>query len=467
MEYISTRAQQGTESIGFCDAILSGLAKDGGLYVPQVWPQFSKNELKAMQGLSYNEIALKVISPFVGDEISQSDLTRMIDEAYASFNHKAIAPITQLDENNWVLELFHGPTLAFKDVAMQLIARLMDYILADRGERATLVAATSGDTGGAAIEAFKGRDNIDVFVLFPHGRVSNVQQRQMTTSHDDNVHALAIEGNFDDCQSIVKAMFNHHEFRDGMKLCGANSINWGRIMAQTVYYFTSAIALGAPDRAISFTVPTGNFGDIFAGFIAKQMGLPIEQLVIASNENDILVRTLQTGTYKKDGVQPTTSPSMDIEISSNFERLLFDKCGRNSDEINSAMGSLAQAGEFTIAAPTLEGIKQDFAADKTDESACQATIKDVFTNNAMMIDPHTAVAVYVAKQHQKAQTPMITLSTAHPAKFPDAVKAASGIEPELPEALKPMMTKEERFNVLGNSAFAVETFIKENSRITK
>ena len=315
----------------------AGLARDGGLYVPSQWPAFTRKDIRAMRGQSYQEIAFRVIEPFTTGEIEADALRAMINEAYATFRHPAVAPLVQSGPNSFVLELFHGPTLAFKDVAMQLIARLMDHVLAKRGERATIVGATSGDTGGAAIDAFAGRDRTDIFILFPEGRVSPVQQRQMTTSSAANVHAMALKGNFDDCQDLVKAMFNHGSFRDQVRLSGVNSINWARIMAQIVYYFTAAISLGAPDRKVSFTVPTGNFGDIFAGYSAKRMGLPIDRLVIATNENDILARTMKTGRYEMRGVNPTTSPSMDIQISSNFERLLFDASGREAEAVRRAM----------------------------------------------------------------------------------------------------------------------------------
>jgi len=313
VKYVSTRGQ--APSIGFCDVLLAGLARDGGLYVPEDWPSLSTGEIRKMAGRPYTEVARTVLDPFIDGEIPTAALGEMIDAAYATFHHEAVTPLVQLGSNHWVLELFHGPTLAFKDVALQLVGRLMDYTLAERAERTTIVCATSGDTGGSAIEAIRGRDNCDIFVLFPEGKVSSVQQRQMTTIGEANVFPIAIAGNFDDCQALVKAMFNHHSFRDAMRLSGVNSINWARIMAQVVYYFYAAAALGSPDRKVSFTVPTGNFGDIFAGYVAKQMGLPIEKLVIAANQNDILARTLETGRYEVTGVEASQSPSMDIQVS--------------------------------------------------------------------------------------------------------------------------------------------------------
>ena len=465
MKYISTRGE--APALGFSDALLAGLARDGGLYVPEVWPQFSSREIRAMRGQSYQEIAFRVILPFVGDEISATDLRTMIDEAYATFRHPAVAPLIQTGANSFVLELFHGPTLAFKDVAMQLLARLMDHVLEVRNERATIVGATSGDTGGAAIDAFAGRERTDIFILFPEGRVSAVQQRQMTTSKEKNVHALAIQGNFDDCQDLVKALFNHGDFRDQVRLSGVNSINWARIMAQIVYYFTAAVSLGTPGRKVSFTVPTGNFGDIFAGYGAKRMGLPISKLVIATNENDILARTLRSGRYEMSGVKPTTSPSMDIQISSNFERLLFEAGGRDAESVRSAMGALRQSGGFDIAPETIKAIKRAFSAGRTNEKQVMAKIWEMSDSLGYVVDPHTAVALNVAAKAEKANAPMITLSTAHPAKFPDAVKSACGIDPALPSCLTDLMHREERFEVLPAAQGKLEAHILAHARAVR
>src|SRR5271168_838420 len=347
--YISTRGE--APVLGFCDVMLAGLARDGGLYVPEVWPQLSSQAIAGFFGRPYWEVAVDVIRPFVGGEIADGDLGRMANEAYATFRHPAVVPLDQIGPNQFLLELFHGPTLAFKDVAMQLLSRLMDHVLAKRAQRTTIVVATSGDTGGAAVDAFAGLANVDLIVLFPHGRISDVQRRMMTTSGAANVYALAVEGTFDDCQAIVKGLFNHHAFSDRVALSGVNSINWARIVAQAVYYFTAAVALGAPHRKIAFTVPTGNFGDVFAGYVAQRMGLPIDRLVIATNVNDILARTLATGTYELRDVVATTSPSMDIAVSSNFERLLFDAYNRDAGAIRAVMGSLAQSQRFTLSAP--------------------------------------------------------------------------------------------------------------------
>ena len=462
MEYISTRGE--APALGFRDALLAGLARDGGLYVPREWPVLTKRQIRDLRGKTYQEVAFTILSHFTGDEIPAEKLRSMIDDAYATFRHPAVAPLVQTGPNDFVLELFHGTTLAFKDVAMQLLARLMDYVLAERGERATIVGATSGDTGSAAIEAFRGRDTTDIFILHPVGRTSPVQRLQMTTVLDANVHNIALEGTFDDCQNIVKAMFNHHSFRDRVRLSGVNSINWGRIVAQIVYYFTAAVSLGAPHRPVSFTVPTGNFGDIFAGYCARMMGLPIETLVIATNANDILRRTLESGRYDMAGVSPTISPSMDIEISSNFERLLFEAAGRDATAVLAMMESLKQSGGFAVPELALAAIRAGFAAATTDEAATRATIADTLQAAGYLLDPHTAVGLHAARMQPQGTTPMITLATAHPAKFPAAVKAASGVDPALPTWLADLYDRPERLSLLANNAQAVEDFISARTR---
>lgn len=464
MNYVSTRGQ--APELDFADVLLTGLAVDGGLYVPETWPEMSKADIAALAGLSYAEVAERIISPFVGSSIEPAALRGMIADAYSQFRHPAVAPLVQIAPNDWILELFHGPTLAFKDVAMLLLARLMDHVLAERGARATIVGATSGDTGGAAIEAFRGRERTDVFILFPDGRVSDVQRRQMTTMREDNVHALALAGNFDDCQAIVKGLFNDTGFRRKVALSGVNSINWARIVAQVVYYFTSAVALGAPHRPVSFTVPTGNFGDIFAGFVAARMGLPIERLVIATNVNDILARTLETGRYDVRSVEPTTSPSMDIQVSSNFERLLFEVSGRDAGSVNRWMDGLKQSGSFTLDADTLAAVTGRFDAARTDEAACAETIRSLRQATGYLADPHTAVAVSASRiSRGRPEVPMITLSTAHPAKFPDAVEAASGIRPGLPAWLSDLHEREERFTRLPAELSAVADHIQSSTRV--
>ena len=464
MHYVSTRGE--APVLGFSDAVMAGLARDGGLYVPREWPHFSPAEIRAMRGLSYPDLAIRVLTPFLGGEIAAPVFERLVREAYATFRHEAICPLVQLGSNSFVLELFHGPTLAFKDVAMQLLARLMDHVLSERGQHATIVGATSGDTGGAAVEAFAGRERTDIFVLFPHGKVSPVQQRQMTTSLATNVHALAVEGNFDDCQGLVKGMFNDHAFRDRVALSGVNSINWARIMAQIVYYFSASLSLGGPDRPISFTVPTGNFGDIFAGYAAKKMGLPIEQLVIATNDNDILARTLSTGQYRTKGVVETTSPSMDIQVSSNFERLLFEASGRDATKVRRYMDGLKQSGSFTIEAEEMARIRAEFDAGRATMSETAATIRSTLNHSNYLLDPHTATAVHVAA-NRAGSVPMVVLGTAHPAKFPAAVEAASGVSPALPAWLDGLMTSKENYTVLPSDLKMLEDYVSRHARAAR
>ncbi len=461
MQFVSTRGQ--APVLGFSDAVLAGLASDGGLYVPQTWPQVSPAEIAGFAGKPYADVAYAIISRFTGGEIAPARLKAIIDEAYAVFRHPSVTPLLEIEPNHFVLELFHGPTLAFKDVAMQFLSRVMDHILAERGLKATIVGATSGDTGSAAIEAFRGRDTTDIFILHPQGRTSAVQRLQMTTVLDANVHNIALDGTFDDCQNIVKAMFNNHRFRDRVRLSGVNSINWGRIVAQIVYYFTAAVSLGSPHRKVSFTVPTGNFGDIFAGYCAKAMGLPIDRLIIATNANDILRRTMDTGRYEMDGVAPTISPSMDIQISSNFERLLFEGAGRDASAVVRMMDGLKQSGGFALPDNALAAIRRDFAAGTTGEAETRATIATTLKASGYLLDPHTAVGVHVARAHLGA-VPMVTLATAHPAKFPDAVKDASGVQPALPAWLADLHSREERLSVLANDQNAVEDFISARTR---
>lgn len=461
MRYVSTRGD--APILGFNDAILTGLARDGGLYLPEDWPAFSPDEIRALRGKSYQAVAFEVIRRFTGGEISDGVLQRLIGEAYGTFRHRAVAPLVQIDANLFVLELFHGPTLAFKDVAMQLLARMMDHVLAERGERATIIGATSGDTGGAAIDAFKGRDSVDIAILFPDGKVSAVQRRQMTTVDAPNVQAIAVEGNFDDAQALVKAMFNDFKFRDRVRLSGVNSINWGRIVAQSVYYFTAALSLGAPDRAVAFTVPTGNFGNVFAGYVASRMGLPIEKLVVATNVNDILHRALSGGRYEVRGVTGTTSPSMDIQVSSNFERLIFEASGHRAEEVREDMAGLKQSGAFTIESGTLDAIRPLFTSGSCDEAGTAACIRRTLGDSGYLADPHTAVGLAVAEDHLGV-APMVALSTAHPAKFPEAVKAACGVEPALPSWTGDVMTKEEHYQVLPAELDTIERAIESRAR---
>ncbi len=463
MRYVSTRGE--APALDFIDVMLAGLARDGGLYMPESWPALGAEVVAAFAGKPYAEVACEVIRPFVGRSLSEADLARMTREAYGAFRHPAVAPLVQLGPGLFVLELFHGPTLAFKDLAMQLVARLMDHALHQRGERTTVVVATSGDTGGAAVEAFRGRSQVDVVVLFPRGRISEVQRRMMTTVDDGNVHALAIEGTFDDCQALVKAMFNHHGFRDRVRLSGVNSINWARIVAQIVYYFTAAVALGAPHRKVAFTVPTGNFGDVFAGYGAACMGLPVDRLTVATNVNDILARTFTTGSYEVRDVVATSSPSMDIQVSSNFERLLFDAYDHDAADVRALMASLAQSRRFSIAARALSKMRELFTAERADEDESAAVMRTMKREAGYCADPHTAVALAVAeKETRDPSVPMIVLSTAHPAKFPEAVEAACGVRPALPDWVGDLGARKERFTVLPADQAAVERFVISASR---
>ncbi len=458
MRYISTRGK--APELSFEEAMLTGLARDGGLYVPATVPVMSKGDIAALAGLPYEEIAFRVMRPFVEGSFTDQEFADIIARAYDGFGHDARAPLVQLGPNHFLLELFHGPTLAFKDFAMQLIGQLFQSALAKRGERVTIVGATSGDTGSAAIEAFRGLDAVDVFIMYPHGRVSDVQRRQMTTPVESNVHALAVHGDFDDCQARLKDMFNDFEFRDRVKLAGVNSINWGRVLAQVVYYFSAATALGAPHRSVSFTVPTGNFGDIFAGYIARQMGLPIDRLVIATNQNDILHRTLQTGTYSTKGVTPSISPSMDIQVSSNFERVLFDAYGRDGGAVAQVMDELKNSGEFTISQGAIDMLRETFVSGRASEQETMAKIKDMLARTGEVLCPHSAVAVKVAEEHLGPE-PMITLATAHPAKFPAAVEEACGIHPPLPARMGDLFEREERFTEVDNDLGALTKLISD------
>src|SRR5262245_35250523 len=445
--------------------MLAGLARDGGLYLPAAWPRVDAEAIAGLAGRPYAEVAVEVMRPFVGNAIADHDLARMTREAYGNFRHPAVAPLVQFGLNDFVLELFHGPTLAFKDLAMQLLGRLMDHVLTARGERTTIVVATSGDTGGAAVEAFRGRARADLFVLYPQGRISDVQRRMMTSATDSNVHALAIEGTFDDCQALVKSMFNHHAFRDRVRLSGVNSINWARIVAQVVYYFTAAVALGSPYRKVAFTVPTGNFGDVYAGYVALRMGLPIDRLVIATNVNDILTRTVATGSYELREVVPTSAPSMDIQVASNFERLLFDAYGRDGQAVRALMASLAQSRRFALSVRALSEIRAVFSADRADEEEVAATIRTMLRETGHFIDPHTAVGVAVAeKESRDPSVPMVVLGTAHAAKFPDAVEAACGVRPPLPEWLADLHERPERVATLPADQAALERHILSVSR---
>ena len=456
MRYVSTRGQ--APALDFEGAMLTGLARDGGLYVPETIPTFTEAEIADLAGRPYEEIALRVMQPFTGmDEARLSDL---IARAYQGFGHDARAPLKQLGPNHFLLELFHGPTLAFKDFAMQLIGQLFQDVMKRRGEWITIVGATSGDTGSAAIEAFRGLDNVECFILFPEGRVSDVQRRQMTTPAEANVHALAVKGDFDDCQAALKDMFADEQFRDRVGLTAVNSINWARVLAQVVYYFSAATALGAPARKVSFTVPTGNFGDIFAGWIAKRMGLPIDRLVIATNRNDILHRTFATGEHRKEGVSPTISPSMDIQVSSNFERALFMAYDRDGAAVAQLMDELKQNGGFPVSQGAMQALREDYDSGSSSEDETAATIRAIHTRTGETLCPHTAVGVKVAEEHL-GNSPMVTLATAHPAKFPDAVEAATGHRPALPERMANLFDLPERMTSVPNVVGDIQALIEE------
>lgn len=463
MKYISTRGQ--APRLSFEDALLAGLASDGGLYVPESWPRLSDATLRSFVGADYATVAKAVLHPFMADDVSAERLSDIVDEAYACFNNPEIAPLVALEEGHYLLELFHGPTLAFKDVAMQLLARLMDDALTRRGQRATIIGATSGDTGGAAIEAFKGREAVDIFILYPDGRVSDVQRKQMTTLKDANVHTLAVDGTFDDCQALVKAMFNDESFRQDMSLAGVNSINWARVMAQTVYYFTAAAKLGAPDQPVAFSVPTGNFGDVFAGYVAAQMGLPVAHLMVATNVNDILARTMDSGVYQTGDVVATSSPSMDIQVSSNFERLLFELTGRDASRVRGYMDALTQSGRFEMASDELTLMQALFGAIRIDQQQTLDVMRQVKAEHHMQIDPHSAIGVGAARQAVLADgVPIVSLATAHPAKFPKAVVQAYDEQPDTPQRVVEMLTLEENFIPVANKLADVQALIRAKAQ---
>lgn len=460
MKYISTRGN--APVLNFKEVTLAGLARDGGLYVPETIPQFSADDIRAMAGLSYVETAVRVLMPYLSGSIGEDDLRALLTEAYGQFDHKAIAPLKQLDSRNWILELFHGPTLAFKDFALQVLGLLFERFLAEEKQHMTVVGATSGDTGSAAIHALAGRDNVDIFMLHPLGRVSEVQRRQMTTVMAHNVHNIAIEGTFDDCQALVKAMFNDQPFRDKFRLSAVNSINWTRLLVQVVYYFYAGVRLGAPDRKLVFSVPTGNFGDVFAGYIASRMGLPVEQLIVATNVNDILHRALSEGDYSVGSVQPTSSPSMDIQVSSNFERLLFDLHGRDGAALRATMEGFEKSRRMNLTAEQRAEAAKLFTSFRADEDETAYTLRQVSTDSGLILDPHTAVGVAAAwAKAPQGSAPVVTLSTAHPAKFRDAVERATGQRPALPPRVQGVFDREERYDVLPNSLEAIESFIAE------
>ncbi len=447
MKYVSTRGK--APVLAFDEVVLAGLARDGGLYVPESWPRLSAADLRAMAGLDYATLAARVMAPFAEPAVHEADLAAITAEAYREFDHPDVAPLKSLGDDAWLMELFHGPTLAFKDYALQVLGRLFDFVLARRGERVTVVGATSGDTGSSAIEACRDRDSIEIFILHPNGRVSDVQRRQMTTVPSANVHNIAIEGTFDDCQDLVKGLFNDAGFRDRVNLAAVNSINWARIAAQVVYYVHASLAVGGPDRGVAFSVPTGNFGNVFAGYVAREIGVPISQLIVGSNRNDILTRFFASGRMQMEPVLPTLSPSMDIQVSSNFERLLFELYDRDGGTIGRLMQRFREEGRFEIETELLRSGLQGFDAGCFDDEQTKAVIRSVYEETGNLLDPHSAIGVAAARARpRKEGTPVISLATAHPAKFPEAVKAATGVHPELPARLADLFEREERYEVL-------------------
>ena len=458
LTYISTRGRAGERS--FEDVLLAGLAEDGGLFVPTTWPQLDAATLRDLRGLSYAETTARVLAPFTVGCFSVDELRSMCAAAYAEFTHPATAPLVQLGPDSWLLELFHGPTLAFKDLAMQLLARMFDAVLARRGQEITIVGATSGDTGAAAVRAFAGKAHVRVAMLHPKGRISAVQRRQMTTEMAGNVTNIAVEGTFDDCQDLVKAMFADRAFRQATRLSAVNSINWARVVAQSAYYIYAALRLGAPERGVAFCVPTGNFGNVYAGWVAAGMGLPVERLIVATNSNDILARFLDSGTYARSTVVPTMSPSMDIQVASNFERLLFAAEGHDGARVDGLMASFAQGGSLSPSEPAMAGLRPLFVGGAADEATTARTIADTLAATGLLVDPHTAVGLAVGALHRpEPPIPMITLATAHPAKFADAVRAATGRKPRLPPAFADLMERPERCTVMPNDRQVIQAHI--------
>ena len=458
MEYVSTRGS--APALDFAGVTLAGLASDGGLYVPREWPRFSASEIAAMAGLPYAELAARVMQPFVADSLAPERLLELCQAAYGRFAHKAVTPLKQLDEQQWLLELFHGPTLAFKDVALQLLGLLFEEFLGRTGQNLTIVGATSGDTGSAAIDAVAGRHGVDIFMLHPRGRVSDVQRRQMTTVLAPNVHNIAISGSFDDAQAMVKRMFNDPAMTGRFNIGAVNSINWARLMAQVVYYFAAGIQLGAPHRPVAFSVPTGNFGDVFAGYVAERMGLPVAKLIVATNVNDILHRALSSGDYSQGTVTPTAAPSMDIQVSSNFERLLFDLGGRDGKALAAQMAGFEATKAMQLTNAQREGASALFQSARADGEEMAATIRWAWENCGELIDPHTACGLFAARNAGiDAATPIVTLATAHPAKFPEAVERATGQRPSLPARVGDLFDREERFTALAGEYSAVADYV--------
>ncbi|GAN69385.1 threonine synthase [Acetobacter orleanensis] len=458
MRYISTRGK--APALSFSDVLLTGLAEDGGLYLPETWPSFSLSEWQAMRGLPYPELAARIMRPFVGEDIDPGTLRALCEKAYAGFDHPAIVPLTQVENGLFVQELFHGPTLAFKDMAMQLLGQLFEHVLTERNEHVTIVGATSGDTGSAAIEACRGRDRISVVILHPKDRTSEVQRRQMTTVLDPNVTNLAIEGTFDDCQDLVKALFADMPFRKDMHLSAVNSINWARIAAQIPYYVYAALNFGAPEQEVSFAVPTGNFGNILAAWAARKMGLPIRHLCVGSNRNDILTRFLNANDMTMKSVMPSLSPSMDIQVSSNFERLLFELLGRDAEACARIMTNFRTTGHMDVPAEAWETARTLFSGLALDDAATEAEIKHLHDRSNYLADPHSAIGIAAGRRFREAGVPMVAMATAHPAKFPDAMVAATGIRPALPVHLADLYSREERYRTVPATAEAVKDAVR-------
>ncbi|MDO9710217.1 threonine synthase [Paracraurococcus lichenis] len=464
MHYLSTRGQAAPRD--FEGVLLAGLAEDGGLFLPAAWPSLSPTEWRGLRGLPYAELAARLMHRFVGDTISFATLQGMTEAAYAGFGTPAVAPLVQLDHRTFALELFHGPTLAFKDMAMQLLGRLFDHVLARRGERITIVGATSGDTGSAAIEACRDRDAIDIVILHPEGRTSEVQRRQMTTVLSDNVANLAIQGSFDDCQDLVKAMFGDAPFRAEMRLAAVNSINWARVAAQIPYYAYAALSLGAPDRPVAFSVPTGNFGNLLAAWAVREMGLPVERLIVGSNRNDILTRFLAANDMSVKGVEPSLSPSMDIQVSSNFERLLFELVGRDPEVTAEIMRRFRAEGRMPVPDAAWTRATALFHGFALSDEGTLEEIRRLWERQGYLADPHTAIGTAAARAHAPRDPgiPVVVAATAHPAKFPDAVERATGLRPPLPPRLADLYGREERYSVLPNGLGAVEDFVQAHTR---
>lgn len=464
MEYISTRGS--APALDFEGATLAGLASDGGLYIPRTWPRFTREEIAGMAGLTYVELAVKVMMPFVGTCLTEQRFREIATEAYGRFAHQAVTPLKQFDQQQWLLELFHGPTLAFKDVALQLLGRLFEEFLSRGNDRLTIVGATSGDTGSAAIDAVAGRDAIDIFMLHPKGRVSDVQRRQMTTVLAPNVHNIAIDGSFDDAQAMVKRMFNDSAMTSRFHIGAVNSINWARLMAQVVYYFAAALQLGAPHRKVAFSVPTGNFGDVFAGYVAAQMGLPIERLIVATNVNDILHRALSQGDYSQGTVTPTAAPSMDIQVSSNFERLLFDVGGRDGLVQAEQMRAFEASKAMQLTNAQRTGVAGLFSSARADADDMAQAMSWAWNRCGEVIDPHTAIGLHAARAAGlAADVPVVTLATAHPAKFPEAVERATGVRPSLPNRMGDLFEREERYAELPGEYDAIAAYVAEHATL--